>query len=173
MLLLSVVSSSSLNSNYISLTSYTNKDKATLDKSVIEDRLGRNLIISKLKSKYDFKIAVNEKNAQFNVSLRDFTNTSIIPIVYDFLKDDFIDISMNYNKPKEVNSSDRLIETVVIGFILFLMVSLGGFSISRVSKKKKAIEDKYKILHNDKLKLEGEFDKVLNNLGYKIETSTN
>ena len=173
MLLLSVVSSSSLNNNYISLTSYTNKDKAILDKDVIDDRLSRNLIISKLKNKYDFKITVNEKNAQFNVSLTDFTNSSIIPIVYDFLKDDFIDISMKYNRPKEVKASDKLIETLVIGFILFLMISLGGYSISRISKKKKIIENKYKVLHNDKIKLESEFDKVLNNLGYKIETSTN
>ena len=172
-LLLSVVSSESFTNNYISLTSYSKLEKAKLDKDVIEDRLSRNIIISKLKDKYDFKIAINEKDAQFNVSLVSFENNSIIPIVYDFLKDDFIDISMHYKKPKSLNTSDRFIETLVIGFILFLMISLGGYSISRISKKKKAIEDKYKVLHNDKLKLEGEFDKVLNNLGYKIETSTN
>jgi len=172
-LLLSVVSSSSLGNDYIALTTYTKLSKAKLDKDVIEDRLSRNIIISKLKDKYDFEIAINEKDSKFNVSLINFKNISIIPIVYDFLKDDFIDISMNYNKPKEIKTSDKLIETLVIGFILFLMISLGGFSISRISKKKKAIEDKYKILHNDKIKLESEFDKVLNNLGYKIETSTN
>ncbi|SHO81055.1 Sensory box histidine kinase/response regulator [hydrothermal vent metagenome] len=168
-LLLSVVSSNSLNNNYISLTSYGSESKALNDKKVIEDRIMRDNIISKFKEKYKFEVVINERDNKFNVSLVGFTNNSVIPILYDFMKDNFSNISIYYNIPEKEISTNKFMDTLVVGSIFFLMLSLGGFFISRISKKKKILENKYKILNNSKLKLENEFDKVMHNLGYNIK----
>jgi len=173
MFAISVQFANELDTNFISL-------EAQEDTNQTLNIINSDILFKELKSRYSFNIKLTQKDDKSFIVLKDFSDDSVMNIVHDILQEKFSDIPIKYTKDKNSNSNkdSDFITRIIFASLAFFMVFVGFIFIGKLAKKNKKLEEEYDKL-DDKLSemsgvkhlIEKEHEKLLNNLGYKIETS--
>jgi len=168
---ISVQFANELDTNFISL-------EVKEDANQTLDVINSDILFKELKNRYYFKINLTQKDRKSFVVLNNFSDGRVISIIYDILKKKFSDIPIEY-KPETSSKNDTdFITKIIFSSLAFFMIFVGFIFIAKLSKKNQKLEKEYDKL-DDKLSemsgvkqlIEKEHEKLLNNLGYKIETS--
>ena len=168
---ISVQFANELDTNFISL-----EIKEDINQTL--DVINSDILFKELKNRNYFKVNLTQKDKKSFVVLNKFSDDRVMGITYDLLKEKFIDMPIEYKQEKSSKGNSDFITKIIFSSLAFFMVFVGFIFIGKLSKKNKKLEEEYDKL-DDKLSemsgvkqlIEKEHEKLLNNLGYKIETS--